>query len=151
VTGAPDFAALERGLFDACAAAIRSFAREQDPVEPVSAFAVDASPYYGKYHPSFAAADDDPDEVGDWTHHMYGEFDFDVSEFVDSDEYARRNAPAAAGEEDDGWIEAQARPLLARVCDRLVDGGHFAPLAVTSPFRVGYCYPSGPTVICRTL
>jgi hypothetical protein len=48
-----DFAALEEHVYAGCLDAIATFRAEQDSEDPAVAFAIDASPYYGKFHPSF--------------------------------------------------------------------------------------------------
>ena len=87
------------------------------------------------------------DEVGDFSHHMIHDLAYDVSALVDGPDYEQLNADAGK----DGWIEGHCRAVLARVCDRLVDGGAFAALELGTPFGVGYCYSSEPPIVCRAI
>ena len=85
--------------------------------------------------------------VGHFQYHLFHEIQFDWRAFLDSPEYDRKNHGG-----EDGWIEAQLRPVLSRVIDRLVDANVFSRLNLASPFRLGYGYPGEPDlVVCRIL
>ncbi|MBX3229209.1 MAG: hypothetical protein KIT84_18695 [Labilithrix sp.] len=87
-------------------------------------------------------------EVADFSHHMLADLKYaPLASFVRDPIYATLNATASK----DGWVEGHTRAVLARVVDRLVDGGHFASLPIAAPFGVGYAYHGEPMIVCRVV
>lgn len=101
--------------------------------------------YDGAYRssvPMFSA------DASEFTHHMIHDCEYPpLDALARSKLYKKLNARAGK----DGWIEGHVRVVLARVCDRLVDGKAFAKLPIAVPFGVGYQYHDEKMVVCRVI
>lgn len=89
-------------------------------------------------------------EVADYALCAVHEVRVEVRDFTRSPEYATMNAIADADGQD-GWLEGHARPMLFRVCDRLVEAGLFSAVPHLVPTVVGFTLGEARATVCRLL
>lgn len=72
-------------------------------------------------------------------------------EFPEWIEMAKKGDYPKAGEHDDDYLESNARLVMWRVSEQLVDEDAFGPLRLASPFVIGYGVHDQETAILRLL
>lgn len=85
-----------------------------------------------RYH-THSVSDSSPN-VGYFAYHIYAKIHFkELEELSESGAY-----PQTTSEAEDNYLDGNVRIVLWKVVERLIEASAFAPLCLSSPFRVGY-------------